>query len=353
MATLGVDARNYFLACYAVSLIQGETLRGKSIRSRTVINYLTAAYALFAARKLFYLPLLGTDYIHLIVTTLKNYEEVPRRRNMISDDMMWWMLRKSSTHSPDSAFVAILDWTILGRYTGARQSEWCQVSSTKYKRIEVWPNTPPEAFILSDFVFLDTNKRHITITIHTDPRDASYVRIKWRKQKNGDNGEEIDFGRHTHRKFCPVLAAVRIVQRSLRLHTPRDEPIAVFTNNARQRRFITAKGVATQFQTAAHHAHNIAKSDKHLQQWTTHSIRVTAANLLHRERFADSFIQKRLRWKSRSFLMYLRNTIYAADEHASLKLSPENLPPPEDRVYRNNEPHDIMFQKVVPQHHLV
>lgn len=74
------------------------------------------------------------------------------------------MLRESTTHSPDSAFVAILDWTILGRYTGARQSEWCQVSGTKYKRIEVWPNTPPEAFILSDFVFLDTNKRHMTIT---------------------------------------------------------------------------------------------------------------------------------------------------------------------------------------------
>lgn len=349
MPGLDVEVRNYFLACYAVSLVQGETLRGKPVRAKTVINYLTAAYELFAVRKLYYIPLIGTDYIKLIITTVRNYEDVPQRRNMISDEMMWWMLRESKQHSADSAFVAILDWTILGRYTGARQSEWCQETGTKYKRIEEWPNKPALAFIISDFSFLDRNKRNMSISLHTNPTEAHYVRIKWRKQKNGDNGEEIDFARdHKHTSFCPVLAAVRIIQRAQRLNLPRHEPIGVFKTKPGDRRFITANTVAKQFQAAAKHVHNIAPNDKHLKQWTTHSIRVTAANLLHRERFADSFIQKRLRWKSTSFLMYLRNTIYAADQHSSLKLSPSNLPPLEDRVYREDEPHDLIMRRIAP-----
>jgi hypothetical protein len=43
---------------------------------------------------------------------------------------------------------------------------------------------------------------------------------------------------------------------------------------------------------------------------------VTAANLLHRARFSDSYIQNRLRWHSNAFLEYLRTTFYTAEDHA-------------------------------------
>ena len=77
---------------------------------------------------------------------------------------------------------------------------------------------------------------------------------------------------------------------------------------------------------------NIKKDDPSLKLWSTHSIRVTAANLLHRANLSDSYIKTRLRWKSSSFLMYLRNTIYGADTHTKaindLHASPvSNLPP--------------------------
>ena len=55
------QARNYFLACYAVSLAQGQTLRGKLIRYGTVKNYLTDACALFKARNIPHVPTLDTD----------------------------------------------------------------------------------------------------------------------------------------------------------------------------------------------------------------------------------------------------------------------------------------------------
>jgi hypothetical protein len=60
---------------------------------------------------------------------------------------------------------------------------------------------------------------------------------------------------------------------------------------------------------------NIKQDDASLKLWPTHSIRVTAANLLHRANLSDSYINTRLRWKRSSFLMYLRNTIYGADAH--------------------------------------
>jgi PIN domain nuclease of toxin-antitoxin system len=46
-----------------------------------------------------------------------------------------------------------------------------------------------------------------------------------------------------------------------------------------------------------------------------HSLRVTACNELDRLGVTDTFIQRRLRWKSMTFAMYLRNTIYAARRH--------------------------------------
>ena len=41
-----------------------------------------------------------------------------------------------------------------------------------------------------------------------------------------------------------------------------------------------------------------------LSRYSAHSIRVRAANILHRQGMSDSYIQKRLRWKSTTFLNY-------------------------------------------------
>ena len=163
-------------------------------------------------------------------------------------------------------------------------------------------------------------------------------------QKNQEHGEKIPFARDRKEpKFCSVLAAVRIAQRATRLKVPQDEPVGVFKNTRGERRFITDKMVAKLLRSAASEVLNINPKNKQLQLWSTHSIRVTAANILHREKMADSFIQTRLRWKSKSFLMYLRNTIYAASQHSkALRISDNNLPPVKERSYRTAEPHEIV-----------
>ena len=121
MPNQDVQARNYFLACYAVLLVQGQTVLGQPVRSRIVRNYLTAAYSLFDARSISYRPLLATDYINIVINTVQSYESVPNRQNMISDSMTRWLVAQAKKHHPDSAFSATVDWILLGHYTGFRK----------------------------------------------------------------------------------------------------------------------------------------------------------------------------------------------------------------------------------------
>jgi len=285
----------------------------------------------------------NTDYTDIVYDAVKKYETVENRRNMISDSMMTWLLFSSKKSSLDSAVSAMVDWIILGRYTGYRKSEWCQSSQTSFETVDEWPGKPPRAMMLGDFTFLDKNERRISFNKKCLHDNIHHVIIQWRFQKNGQNGEEVTFTRDMiNPQYCPVLAAYRICLRALRLNVPRSDPIAVFSRKD-NRLFITDRLLTRILREAAMAVLNLGPDDKELSRWSTHSIRVTAANLLHRARFADSFIQKRLRWRSTSFLGYLRNTIYAGVQHSKgLQISDSNLPPMSERVYRKEEPHETI-----------
>jgi hypothetical protein len=132
---------------------------------------------------------------------------------------------------------------------------------------------------------------------------------------------------------------LRIAQRALRLNLPALLPVAVYAHtNPKSRRQITGKCVTTFLRSVAQLVYHLPPNSSQLKLWSPHSIRVTAANLLHRARFSDSFITNRLRWKSDSFLMYLRNTFYTADQHSTaLHL---DIPPPSSTELRPLEPHE-------------
>merc|ERR1712032_1211587 len=100
-----------------------------------------------------------------------------------------------------------------------------------------------------------------------------------------------------------------------------------------RRKFITDTDANAPLRHAAHKVMGIPLGDPELDRWSTHSIRVTAANLLHRQKFSDSYIQNRLRWKRDAFKVYLRNTFYTADQH-TLYISESNLPPEHERQLR-------------------
>ena len=95
---------------------------------------------------------------------------------------------------------------------------------------------------------------------------------------------------------------------------------------------------------------NIKQDDPSLKLWSTHSIRVMAANLLHRANLSDSYIKTRLRWKSSSFLMYLCNTIYGADAHTkTINVNPGTKEQPQALYRTAPDEHEFILLSIRPQ----
>jgi hypothetical protein len=105
-----------------------------------------------------------------------------------------------------------------------------------------------------------------------------------------------------------------------------------------KRRFITASQITIFLRHIVHKVFNIPVGHKDLLTWSCHSIHVTAANLLHRTWFSDSYIKNHLRWHSDTFLMFLHNTFYTADQHT--KAITLGLDPPDLGIARPLEPHE-------------
>ena len=150
--------------------------------------------------------------------------------------MMHWLIHVDEGLSKDYEPATLLDWLILGKYTGFRKSEWCQSSMSTFEVITDWPRQPPLALIFSDFTFLDRNEGRLP---HDAPHsEIWYVEILWCKQKNGKNGESKKIARDNDKPpFCPVRAAIRIIERAVRLGVPAAEPIAVFKHKSKRRVF--------------------------------------------------------------------------------------------------------------------
>ena len=342
MAGQPPEARNYFLACYAVSLIQGQTIKGVCIKHSTLKLYMKEALAIFVERRLPHDS--KPDFLAIITKAHSDYENVPNRRRMITDGMMAWLIKQADNAPLDSEIRAIVDWIIVGRYTGYRSSEWCQECQKDYARINGWPGDPALATTRNDFAFLGNNERRITQERHLTAELVHHLTCTWRHQKNGDNGQDVTFsGDRTNRRYCIVTAGLRIYHRSKRLGMKDGEPMGVCRIKGKVR-FITSRKVTALLREAAQQVLGLDKCDPELKLWSTHSIRVTAANLLHRMQFSDSFIMKRLRWNSDRFLMYLRNTIHAADAQTrgiNIKLSPRDQ---QSASYRRAEPHETIAQ---------
>jgi len=102
-----------------------------------------------------------------------------------------------------------------------------------------------------------------------------------------------------------------------------------------------ASQVAAFLRQVAHKVCNIPADHKDLLAWSCHSIHVMATNLLHRAKFSDSHIKNRLHWCSDTFLMYLFNTFYTADQHTNATTLGLNTP--SQGLTRPLEPHKVLL----------
>lgn len=254
------EAKDYFLACYTVSLVQGQTIKGTLIRHATIKNYLGAAYEVFGSAR--YTS--EYNFVGTVLKAVKSYEDVPRRRRMITDGMMQWMIERADKEGPDSATRAMVDWIILGRYTGFRASEWSQTTLDSYARLD-WPGAPSRAMTRQDFEFLGDNERHLPSCDLTDAL-IRHLTIRWRHQKNGQNGQQVTFaGDSANPAYSATGAGLRIYMRSLRLGQKAHEPLAVFKNKRNKVQYITDSMVNSLLRDAASATLGLPRKHKDLK----------------------------------------------------------------------------------------
>ena len=281
-----------------------------------------------------------------MTNAIRKYEVVPKRKEMISDSMFNYIANLASRASPDSLVRSITDWIALGCYTGFRKSEWCNNHHESFDTINDpnWGDRPSALpVIVEDFSFSTATGRRVHNVAAAPNNDITFTTLCFRKQKNNDNGQTLTYRRRTDSSWlCPTQASLDIVRRAKRLGTPSNYPAAVYPDPATgKRRQITATQFAFFLRHVARKVFDIPAGHKDLLAWSCHSIRVTAANLLHRARFSDSYVKNRLRWRSDTFLMYLRNTFYTADQHT--KAITLGLDPPKRGYARPLEPHEELL----------
>lgn len=342
-----LQARNFYLACYAVSLVEGETIQTKKVRYSTLMGYIGQAVELHTQRNLPSPRSADIDFVRIITEAVRKYEKVPDRREMIHDAMYLEMVRlykKYLPSDPDCLVVALCEWMFLGRYVGFRKSEWTHKHKTNFEKIDdpEWGDRPAAlGLILEDITFYSASGRPVHVTKdmwHTRslPTNFEYLKLRIRKQKNNDNYQILTYHRVRNSYLCPVRAAFMIYCRARHLDLPTEHPVAIYRDaNSASRFQITGKDTNTFLRKIASYLYDIPETSEDLKKWSTHSVRVTAANLLHRAKFSDSYIKNRLRWRSDTFLMYLRNTFHTAHDHSKamdLEITPEstNMRPLED-----------------------
>jgi len=321
--TLSNDDKDLIFACYASDLIAGKTLKSMSIAVGTVNLYLIAAGAKTFNNNFHnyspsgFVQASQNSFSPLTLAVLKEYNrwmKVPNRREPLTKEMLKYFISTYKNAHQDSKEAALLDWMILGAKTGFRKSEWCQDFCDIKKGIfNRNIDGTLKAFIPSDWEFKTILSGKNEVHKNCKP---NVVYITWRFQKNGANGETIPFEEDAgNPDFCPVAAATRIFNRATRLNkNNKNGLLAVFAHGDKETKYLHNNHVREFLREAAVMVYGI-KKESHLKLFTCHSICVGACVALHVGGATEMDIKSRLRWRSNSFLMYLRHMVQLGHMH--------------------------------------
>lgn len=314
---------NFIMANWALELLSGNNCVGTTLRSTTIKEYLHAAQALLVEGgyqlrwKNKGLPLDDGNATMTgpVMANLKRWEAVPNRREMFSDSMHEEFYQIAKANGPYSMERAFYDWLALGRYTGFRLSEWAQTRKTSFEPINT-ENPDPKAMRDGDFLFFDKVGKLLDKT-RNNYEKIYRLDVTWRHQKNGQHMEKISFWRDDmDSRWCPVRAAWRICMRARELNQDTSRPLGIYLDAKRRKVvYLNSTEVEKHIRQVAKKCTGITDDKVINKMFGLHSIRVTACNELARLGVPDSFIKRRLRWRSETFLDYLRNNVHTAQRH--------------------------------------
>ena len=330
---------------FTQDIISGNNIKSKELRSATIREHLDAVNDLFEDRG-YHPPIDLTNLSSgagLYFQNVKTWEKIPNRRTHITPEFLAELMKRAKQDKDGFGFTSsILDWVLLGRYTGHRLGEFAQVTQSRAE----YHISPRKRYLKANsrkcFAFKDKHGQSITdITTHKHRIHA--VTITWLVQKNRRNGQQITFI-VTNTDLCPVMAAIRIYERSIQLGLKEDEPMGAFFERKR-RRFLTGSKIRTYFKAVAQHVYpDISKAEK--SKFSAHMIRVSAAVILQVSGQPGHVIQKRLRWEGDSYKVYLRNSDALALLHNTAAAKSDSL------VYSLSEDNldiDPIFNHKIPE----
>ena len=110
----------------------------------------------------------------------------------------------------------------MGRYYGFRLSEWAQNDENKGSFPLLAIDCTPLAFTFNDFQFEGRGNRCLrqSFNKYLSQDNIENVEVKWRYQKNLDNGKKIKQTKNkANPKVCGVRGGARIRQRARRLNS--------------------------------------------------------------------------------------------------------------------------------------
>lgn len=327
------------LSLYAQHLASGNTLVCRELKAGTVklyVRQVSSFLQLFPPSPYDYRfdSRLSTTYtppLKAVFDEIQRLETIPNRREPYTTEMHLAFRRivESSILPRDGRLHALLDWFEIGLFLGCRLSEMANPDSYPNPlRPQMDIRGETRAFCLRDLEFADSTRGRYSAEdlLELSPGHIpARVWITFRTQKNGEHGERRMFTANTSNPsgFCFVSAIVRVVHRfnRLRLHLPGDTshvPLSIYLEpNSTGVRSITSNAIEFTMRSIAATVYKLdaVKDATHLQRWSAHSLRVGACTTLHGMGYAASEIKFLLRWKSDTYMMYLRNLAITADKH--------------------------------------
>jgi hypothetical protein len=271
-----------------------------------------------------------------VLSGLKTYESIPDRREPYEPLMHVAARLLAAQAHCDSIACALTDGFEQGFCAGYRLSEWAQ-PARQSDPLSPQLNHLVGAAIRTRAIVPD-DLRILTVSRHQakglsilcyQPSQILKMWVKWRTQKNNQNGEEKLFARNpTLGGFCFVASAYRSLSRFQRLMVldprlrPSATPLSVYWAFGPCCAKLICSHDIEQFMRRlaceVYHLHPV-QHVKELSKWSSHSLRVGACVALHSMGFSPLDIQWLLRWRSTAFMAYLRNAaILAVKQYQAL-----------------------------------
>ena len=253
-----------------------------------------------------------------ILRNIREEENIAEQRSPITPEMFAEMLKTSESSDLLSAECIMADLAILGRYLGPRLAEYGQ-KSQKRPEYHIYPSGKSvlKAWSQNDIILYDKDNQKITPDSIEGIDKPTRVSVTFRIQKNRRNGEVKQVLHDPDNvEMCPVRAAYRIIYRAMKLQQPSDLPVCVYRNEKSEVIYVTGLSMSNYLRQMAKRAHS-TMTDTERKRYSAHSIRVTAAVLLHEHGCNGDYIKIQLRWQGDSYRVYLRSTNTILKHHTT------------------------------------